>query len=257
MKRAIGLVVFAAIVGLGGIGGQSYAIDPYPYYDQDQLRYRDMNVPTGGQVIEGDVTRVDPDSYVIRDLSGRDVRVYFEPGTMRDNITVGDHVIVRFDRPSAPYATSIVRRRPDIAVAPAVLPRPQTIEGEVLRVNSDNYVIRDLSGRDVRLHVDGTTKLDGNLTPGDKVIARVVSPPADHPYAYPRMIYKLNGREALEGQVVAIDGNTYVVRDINGVDHRFAGDSATAGLGNIVVGDYVVVVRGNAPMAHAESISKR
>ena len=254
MKRAIGLVAFAAIVG---IGGQSYAIDSYPYYDQDQLRYRDMSVPTSGQVIEGDVTRVDPDSYVIRDLSGRDVRVYFEPGTMRDNITVGDHVIVRFDRPSAPYATSIVRRRPDIAVAPTALPHPQTIEGEVLRVNSDNYVIRDLSGRDVRLHVDSTTKLDGNLTPGDKVIARVVSPPSDRPYAYPRTIYKLNGREALEGQVVAIDGNTYVVRDINGVDHRFAADSATTGIGNIVVGDYVVVVRGNAPMAHAESIAKR
>ena len=254
MKRAIGLVAFAAIVG---IGWQSYAIDPYAYYDQDQLRYRDMSVPTSGQVIEGDVTRVDPDSYVIRDLSGRDVRVYFEPGTMRDNITVGDHVIVRFDRPSAPYATSIVRRRPDIAVAPTALPHPQTIEGEVLRVNSDNYVIRDLSGRDVRLHVDSTTKLDGNLTPGDKVIARVVSPPSDRPYAYPRTIYKLNGREALEGQVVAVDGNTYVVRDINGVDHRFAADSATTGVGNIVVGDYVVVVRSNAPMAHAESIAKR
>ena len=254
MKRAIGLVAFAAIVG---IGGQSYAIDSYPYYDQDQLRYRDMSVPTSGQVIEGDVTRVDPDSYVIRDLSGRDVRVYFEPGTMRDNITVGDHVIVRFDRPSAPYATSIIRRRPDIAVAPTALPHPQTIEGEVLRVNSDNYVIRDLSGRDVRLHVDSTTKLDGNLTPGDNVIARVVSPPSDRPYAYPRTIYKLNGREALEGQVVAVDGNTYVVRDINGVDHRFAADSATTGVGNIVVGDYVVVVRGNAPMAHAESIAKR
>jgi hypothetical protein len=251
MKRAIGLVAFAAILG---IGAQSYAIDPY--YDQDQQRYRDLSMPTGGQVMEGDVTRVDPDSYVIRDLSGRDTRVYFEPGTTRDNITVGDHVIVRFDRPSAPYATSIVRRRPDIT-APAALPRPQTIEGEVLRVNSDNYVIRDLSGREVRLHVDSSTKLDGNLTPGDKVVARVVSPPSDRPYAYPRTIYKLNGKEALEGQVVAVDGNTYVVRDINGVDHRFAADSATTSVGNIMVCDYVVVVRGNVPMAHAESISKR
>ena len=255
MRKAIGLVAFAAVLG---IGAQSYAIDPYySYSDQDQQRYRDLSLPTGGQVIEGDVTRVDPDSYVIRDLSGRDVRVYFEPGTMRDNITVGDHVIVRFDRPSAPYAASIVRRRADITVAPTALPHPQTIEGEVLRVNSDNYVIRDLTGRDVRLHVDSTTKLDGNLTPGDKVVARVVAPPSDRPYAYPRTIYKLNGREALEGQVVAIDGNTYVVRDINGVDHRFAADSATTGVGSIMVGDYVVVVRGNVPMAHAESISKR
>jgi len=254
MKKAIGLVAFAAVLGLGA---QSYAIDP-AYSEQDPQRYRDLSLPAGGQVIEGDVTRVDPDSYVIRDLSGRDVRVYFEPGTTRDNITVGDHVIVRFDRPSAPYATSIVRRRPDITVvAPTALPRPQTIEGEVLRVNRDNYVIRDLSGRDVRLHVDSSTKLDGNLTPGDKVVARVVAPPSDRPSAYPSTIYKLNGKEALEGQVVAIDGNTYVVRDINGVDHRFAADSATTSVGTIMVGDYVVVVRGNVPMTHAESITKR
>ena len=247
MRKTIGLVAFAAMLS---VNTQSYALDP-----QDP-RYIEPSPIISGQVIEGDVVRVDADSYVIRDLSGRDVRIYFEPGTMRDNVTVGDHVIARFDRPSAPYATSITRRRADITPAPtAALPRPQTIEGEVLRINSDSYVIRDLSGREVRLHVDKSTKLDGNLTPGDKVVARVVSPLTDRPYA--RTIYKLNSGEAVEGQVVAIDGNTYVVRDLNGVEHRVAADSATTGVGNIVIGDRVVVVRGNVPMAHAEAITKR
>ena len=64
-------------------------------------------------------------------------------------------------------------------------------------------------------------------------------------------------RRALEGQVVAIDGNTYVVRDTNGVEHRVYADSATTGTRNIVAGDRVVIVKSTTPMAHAESIAKR
>jgi uncharacterized protein YdeI (BOF family) len=249
MRKAIGLIAFAAVIGAGA---QSHAITP-----QDPLPYVEPSTAIGGQVIEGKVIRVDADSYVIRDLSGRDVRVYFDPNTKRDNVTVGDDVIARFDRPSAPYAASITRRPSDITAAPtSALPRPQTIEGEILRINSDSYVIRDVSGREVRLHVDKSTKLDGNLSPGDKVVARLVSTPSDAtPYA--RTIYKLNTAEAVEGQVIAIDGNTYVVRDTNGVDQRISADSATTGPRNIAIGDRVVIVKGHVPMAHAESIAKR
>jgi uncharacterized protein YdeI (BOF family) len=250
MRKAIGLIAFAAVIGAGA---QSYAITP-----QDPQLSVEPSPSTGGQVIEGKVIRVDADSYVIRDLSGRDVRVYFDAATTkRDPITVGDQVIARFDRPSAPYAVSITRRPSDITAVPTgALPRPQTIEGEILRIYNDSYVIRDLSGREVRLHVDTSTKLDGNLTPGDKVVARVGSPPSDA-MPYGKTIYKLNNADSIEGQVVAIDGNTYVVRDTNGVEQRVSADSATTGAKNIVVGDRVVVVRGTTPMAHAESISKR
>lgn len=249
MRKAIGLIAFAAVIGAGA---QSYAITP-----QDPQLYVEPSPSTGGQVIEGKVIRVDADSYVIRDLSGRDVRVYFDPGTKRDPISVGDQVIVRFDRPSAPYAASITRRPSDLTPVPTgALPRPQTIEGELVRIHSNSYVIRDLSGREVRIHVDTSTKLDGNLAPGDKVVARVGSPPTDAT-PYGKAIYKLNSAEAVEGQLIAIDGNTYVVRDTNGVDHRVYADSATTGARNIVVGDRVVIFRDTTPMAHAESIAKR
>jgi len=249
MRKAIGVIAFAAVMGAGA---QSSAITP-----QDPQVYVEPSPSTGGQVIEGKVIRVDADSYVIRDLSGRDMRVYFDPGTKRDAITVGDQVIVRFDRPSAPYAVSITRRPGDVTIAPTgALPRPQTIEGELLRIHNDSYVIRDLTGREVRLHVDRSTKLDGNLAPGDKVVARVGSPPSDA-IPYSKTIYKLNSTDALEGQVVAIDGNTYVVRDANGVEHRVYADSATTGTRNIVAGDRVVIVKSTTPMAHAESIAKR
>ena len=249
MRKTIGLIAFAAVIGAGA---QSYAITP-----QDPQLTVEPSPSTGGQVIEGKVIRIDADSYVIRDLSGRDMRVYLDPATKRDPIAVGDQVIVRFDRPSAPYAASITRRPSDVTTVPAgALPRPQTIEGEILRVHSDSYIIRDLSGREVRLHVDKSTKLDGNLAPGDKVVARVASPPSDAT-PYGKTIYKLNSPDSVEGQVIAIDGNTYVVRDTNGVEQRVYADSATTGTRNIVVGDRVVVVKSTTPTAHAESISKR
>jgi uncharacterized protein YdeI (BOF family) len=273
MRRALGLAAMAAVLGMSA---PSYGLDPTLEQDRQRLieqqrleqqrldnqrnnpNLMNPNLTGAGPVIEGDVTRIDADSYVIRDLSGRDVRVYFDPSTVRENIKVGDHVIARFDRPAAPYAASITRRPAEMTAAPTgALPRPQTIEGEVIRTEADNYVIRDLAGREIRLHVDKTTKLDGNLTPGDRVVARVVSPPSNTP-PYAKTIYKLNSAQAIEGQVVAIEGNNYIVRDINGVEQRVYADSATAGGDAVAIGDRVVVVRGsNAPMAHAEAITKR
>ena len=249
MKTWIGLAALAVLLG----AVPSYAFDPK---DRDPRPYIESQPSSHSTVIEGDVVRIDPDSYVIRDLAGREMRVYFDRTTLRENISVGDHVVVNYDRSGAPYAASIVRRTPG-AVAPAggVMPRPQTIEGEVLRINSDSYLIRDLSGREIRIRVDRSTKLDGNLTPGDKVVARVLPSTEDSSYA--RTIYKLNTAQAIEGQVVAIDGNTYVVRDINGVEHRVYADTATSREGNLVIGDRVVVVRGPSTTAYAESITKR
>jgi uncharacterized protein YdeI (BOF family) len=264
----------AAVIGVLGAGTLSLALDPY-YDEHDQQRYIEQqryldnqrveqrlreplpSVTTGGHVIEGTVIRIDADSYVLRDSSGRDARVYFDRATRRENVTVGDHIIAQFDRPSAPYASSITRRPAEMTTAsPRALPRPQTIEGEVLLINSDHYVIRDLSGREVRLHIDKSTQLDGNLTPGDKVVARVVSPPSDTvPYA--KTMYKLNSPQALEGQVVGVEGNTYIVRDTNGREHRIFADNSSMSAGIVGIGDRVVVVRDHAALAHAEAITKR
>ena len=46
-------------------------------------------------------------------------------------------------------------------------------KGEVLRVEGENYVIKGANGKEVRLHVDNTTKLDGTIKVGDKIEAQV------------------------------------------------------------------------------------
>jgi hypothetical protein len=54
----------------------------------------------------------------------------------------------------------------------------QTVKGEILKVEGENYTIKDASGKEVRLHVDKTTKTHGSLKVGDKVEAEAT--PAGH-----------------------------------------------------------------------------
>jgi hypothetical protein len=48
-----------------------------------------------------------------------------------------------------------------------------TIEGEVLRVEGDNYFVKGQDGKEVRLHTDQTTQQTGNISQGDRIEAMV------------------------------------------------------------------------------------
>jgi uncharacterized protein YdeI (BOF family) len=53
-----------------------------------------------------------------------------------------------------------------------------TIEGELLRIDGEYYVVKDTAGKEVRLHVDKTTKLDGNIVAKDLIVARASQMPS-------------------------------------------------------------------------------
>lgn len=65
-----------------------------------------------------------------------------------------------------------------IAVVPGVLAQadtsPQTIKGDLLSIKGDVYLIKDIMGRLVYLHVDKNTKRERLLVPGEKIEADVV-----------------------------------------------------------------------------------
>jgi hypothetical protein len=50
---------------------------------------------------------------------------------------------------------------------------PQAVKGDLLKIEGDAYVVKDMAGKETRLHVDETTKLDGSFKTGDKVEAQV------------------------------------------------------------------------------------
>ena len=50
----------------------------------------------------------------------------------------------------------------------------QTIKGDLLSIKGDLYVIKDISGRLVYLHVDKNTKRERMLVPGERIEADVI-----------------------------------------------------------------------------------
>jgi hypothetical protein len=51
-------------------------------------------------------------------------------------------------------------------------PSTQTVKGDLLQIVGDFYVVKDTDGKEVRLHVDKTSQLDGTFKAGDKIEAQ-------------------------------------------------------------------------------------
>lgn len=65
-------------------------------------------------------------------------------------------------------------------ISPNTAGHVETIEGELLRIEKDIYVVKDLSGREVTLKTDKNTKIDGNIAAHDQVVARASSIKSKH-----------------------------------------------------------------------------
>jgi uncharacterized protein YdeI (BOF family) len=46
------------------------------------------------------------------------------------------------------------------------------ITGEVLKIDGENYVVKDAAGKEVKLHVNAQTKKEGEIKVGDKIEAQ-------------------------------------------------------------------------------------
>jgi uncharacterized protein YdeI (BOF family) len=244
---------------LGLVGVQGCATD-YP-----QTTATIPPAPTVSQpawhTLEGQVIRNEGDAYVVRDASGQQRRIFVNRNSTIDPVVVGDPVVVRYVETTG-FANSI-RRTTGVAVPSAgvivppapILPRPQTVEGTVQRIEGNDYVIKDLSGREMRLQVDRTTKLDGNITAGDRVVA--LTNPAATDASYVSNMYILGTPGVVQGEVVQINGDSYVVREPTGREVRLNTTPSTVRNGNVAVGDRVIAYLGPSSTAHAESITRR
>lgn len=223
------------IVGLIGCAANSSTTEPVRPVLQSQ-----------STVIEGQVVRNESNAYVIRELSGRQTRVAFDSKTVRDTIAVGDTVVARFDGPpSSAYATSITRGtgKPTPPSANAS-PRFQTIEGIVQQQDGNDYVIKENSGRDLRLHADKATKLDRDIRTGDRVVVITSTMPSD---ASMYSMYKLGNPNVLQGEVMRIDGDRYLIRESGGRDMHLRVDNTTRFDRNITIADKVVAMTNPMP----------
>lgn len=48
----------------------------------------------------------------------------------------------------------------------------QSVKGALMKIEGEFYVVKDAAGKEVRLHVDKSTKLEGSFKAGDKIEAQ-------------------------------------------------------------------------------------
>ena len=58
---------------------------------------------------------------------------------------------------------------------PGQSPTQQMVHGDVLDVEGQQYVIKDISGHEIRLHVDKETRMEDRIKVGDRIEARMNS----------------------------------------------------------------------------------
>jgi len=130
---------------------------------------------------------------------------------------------------------------------PADFPQPAFpfVKGQLMQIEGEFYVVKDAEGKDVRVHVDKSTKMDGSFHVGDtievqrnlqghalaiKAASASPSPPASAssgtgPGSSERIVkdeqVSLSGaKQAVRGEVLKIDGDTYLIKDGHGNEVR-------------------------------------
>ena len=56
-------------------------------------------------------------------------------------------------------------------------PTLKTIKGDLLKIEGEFYVVKDMAGKEIRLHADKTTLLEDGIKEGDKVQVQATEPP--------------------------------------------------------------------------------
>jgi len=69
---------------------------------------------------------------------------------------------------------------PGPIISPKTAGHIETIEGELLRIDKDVYVVKDVSGKEVSLVVDKDTKTEGNIAAHDQIVAQATALKKEH-----------------------------------------------------------------------------
>jgi uncharacterized protein YdeI (BOF family) len=124
-------------------------------------------ITSGLQTVQGDVLKIEGDSYVVKDMTGKEIRLHVDKTTkLEGSFKAGDKIEAQVTEKG--HALGITKP----LVADAQIPGPQTVKGDVLKMDGEFYIVKDMAGKEIRLHVDKTTELDGSFKAGDQIEAR-------------------------------------------------------------------------------------
>jgi len=124
-------------------------------------------ITSGLQTVQGDVLKIEGDSYVVKDMTVKEIRLHVDKTTkLEGSFKAGDKIEAQVTEKG--HALGITKP----LVADAQIPGPQTVKGDVLKMDGEFYIVKDMAGKEIRLHVDKTTELEGSFKAGDQIEAR-------------------------------------------------------------------------------------
>ena len=134
-----------------------------------------------------------------------------------------------------------------------------TVRGEVMKIDGQVFIVQDSLDRKVRLEVGPDCSVDEPIQVGDEIVAHIVHKGKEK---YIKSLKRLTSSFAtgiaavVEGEVLIIDRETYVIQDTAGKEVRLWVDAKTWKDGNITVGDIILANIDNFQTVHAESLNK-
>jgi hypothetical protein len=174
------LAILVIVAGLAVLGGITFFLGRVSQPTADSQPKRQAPAPTRSKLpaqrVQGEVIKKDATSYVIRDRSGREIKLNINPKTKVEDIpNIGDKVTATVEALPSDVSTKSLEvtsegKNRDSAKTEAI---PDVVEGEIREIRGDNLVVQDIRGQEVKLHTDNHTKKDGNLGVGDHVIAQL------------------------------------------------------------------------------------
>ncbi len=174
------LAILVIVAGLAVLGGISYFLGrvSQPQTDSQPKPKSPALIPgkLPAQRVQGEVIKKDATSYVIKERSGREIKLNINSKTKVEDIpNVGDKVTATVEAlPSNVYTKSLEvtseGKNGDKAQTEAI---PDVVEGEIREIHGENLLVQTIKGQQVKLHTDNHTKKDGNLSVGDHVFAEL------------------------------------------------------------------------------------
>jgi hypothetical protein len=120
------------------------------------------------------------------------------------------------------------------------------IEGEILLLDSDGYVIMDGYGRKFRVQAAPSARIDGNLSLGDVVLVRAAAPYAPN-LRYAKAVHLFRDIETTYGELIAKDSASIRIKDPAGGETQLSLDDQSVGYGRPRPGDRIFVKTYRAP----------
>ena len=144
-------------------------------YPAAQTAAREENSKSWTGTVRGEVMNIEGEVFIVQDSLDRKVRLEIGPNcTVDEPIQVGDEIVAHIvHQGKEKYIKSLKRLISSPIIASSPMGTSAVVEGEVLKIDRETYLIQDTAGKEVRIRVDAKTWKDGNITVGDSILAKI------------------------------------------------------------------------------------